>query len=189
MKEPPPTTASSSSAAAVSHHAWGIVQSNGGPCAVMAVCAGEMIRSLELYKDCKRKVTPEEAEWALCEALGVILARSCMALPVDLSKVRDEKYVKLVLPKSEDASLSMADLSGSEGNAKFHIVKITPEGSSDGSSVESMVESLAKTTAQYISEGNRVKRFQEGTGVILFLLSLIATRGMNCIRNGTYMTW
>ena len=78
----------------------------------------------------------------------------------------------------------MADLNGCEGNAKFNVVNImsnTPQSNNDHSISEHL---LAKATAKYLSENSRIERFQEESGVILFLLSLVITRGIDCIRSG-----
>eukprot|EP00554_Chaetoceros_debilis_P010050 CAMPEP_0194106732 /NCGR_PEP_ID=MMETSP0150-20130528/6710_1 /TAXON_ID=122233 /ORGANISM="Chaetoceros debilis, Strain MM31A-1" /LENGTH=871 /DNA_ID=CAMNT_0038794957 /DNA_START=51 /DNA_END=2666 /DNA_ORIENTATION=- len=69
---------------------WGILQTHGGPCGVLAVIQAEMIKSLQIYnihQDNERQgnVTREDAEKALCEALGLILARCALAPSVDTS--------------------------------------------------------------------------------------------------------
>ncbi len=69
---------------------WGILQSHGGPCGVLAVIQAEMIKSLQIYnmlqdKERQGNITREDAEKALCEALGLILARCALAPSVDSS--------------------------------------------------------------------------------------------------------
>ncbi len=168
-----------------SYYTWGLVQTHGGPCGVLAVCASEMIRILGVYDDHTKKVSRGKAESALCETLGIILARACMAPPLS-SIAKHDKCVCLVLPKSNSA-LSMVDFYGNAGDKKLHVIKILPISAQLGSNSQIVdEENLAKSTAEYLSKNSLIRHFQDDTGVILFLLSLAMTRGIDVIRSGEY---
>jgi len=183
------------------HHSWGIIQTQGGPCGLLAVIQGELIRVLNLYEDIDRKVSPTEAVRALCEGLGMILARSAIVPAVDdggatasasaSASARRDKCVKLILPNSDDTGLSMADFEPS--SSKFKCVYVRhdatstpdskrPKGSSDVDQTD--IQKLAEAIAAYLLENDHIDVFHKPCGVMLFLLSLVEARGVECIKAG-----
>ena len=166
------------------HHLWGLIQTQGGPCGVIAALQAEMIQGLKIYEDIERAITAEEAKRVLCQAIATIIARCAVAPPVDSNNSNastESISLEIVLPIDDE--ISMDDLNLSSGKLKVisihsNIVK-RPRSTSS-----SAATNLARATEDFLMENSNMKHFGRPCGVILFLLSLVKTRGVANIKSG-----
>mmetsp|Transcript_5830 Transcript_5830/g.11024 ORF Transcript_5830/g.11024 Transcript_5830/m.11024 type:complete len:626 (+) Transcript_5830:114-1991(+) len=165
------------------HYFWGLVQTHGGPCGVITAIQAEMIKSLKLYEDFDKVVSPQEAEMALCDGLGRILARCAVAPPVDSDRMSTPacnlSCVKIVT-SDFGSDLSMSNfLSFGE---RLNSVTVYSKLSTKPDTIDEEIEFLAEATSEFLFKSGTVKVFGCPCGVILFLLSIVMTRGVETIQ-------
>jgi len=164
------------------HHMWGLVQTYGGPCGVIAAIQADIIQGLELYDDAEKIVTPEESKRALCRAIATILARCAVAPPVDTANARASKNgisVEIILPIDNEITIE------NFLSSKLKVVSIPFDNvKRPRSTIGSVIQNLSKATEEFLMEGTSMKHFGSPIGVILFLLCLLKTRGVANIKSG-----
>jgi hypothetical protein len=168
------------------HYFWGLVQTHGGPCGVIAAIQAEMIRSLKLYEDVDKVVSPQEAEKALCDGLGRILARCAVTPPVDsdrMSAPGNQSCVKIV---TSDFGYDLSMTNFQSFGERLKTITIHSKLSIKTGANEEEIQCLAEATSDFLFQSGAVKVFGYPCGVILFLLSIVMTRGAETIQAGKY---
>ena len=164
------------------HHMWGLIQTYGGPCGVLAVIQADMIQGLRLYEDPQKIVSPEEAKRVLCQAIATILVRCALAPSVDTTSTgvsKDLFSVEIILPV--DSEITMDDFTSS----KLKVISIPLNSvKRPRSNTGSDVQNLSKATEEVLMESTNMQLFGSPCGIILFLLSLVRTRGVATIKSG-----
>jgi hypothetical protein len=166
------------------HYFWGLMQTHGGPCGVIACIQAEMIRSLKLYDDINKVVSPQEAEKALCDALGTILARCAVAPPVDSDRKQvsaDLSCIKLVL---SDAAFDLSIDNFQSFGDRLKMITIESTLTSKPCEKQVEIQCLSEDISNFLFQSGYVKNFSFPCGVILFLLSIVLSRGMDTIQSG-----
>jgi len=167
------------------HHLWGLIQTQGGPCGVIAALQAEMIQGLKIYEDIERAITAEEAKRVLCQAIATIIARCAVAPPVDSNNSNastESISLQIVLPTDDEISID--DLNLSSGKLKVISILQSNIVKRPRSTSNSAASNLARATEDFLMENSNMKHFGRPSGVILFLLSLVKTRGVANIKSG-----
>lgn len=122
------------------HHLWGLTQTHGGPCGILAAIQAEMIRILLFGRDVangdlqfpfhastspsdnftKRPYSANQVREALAMAIGMILARAAVMPPALISEKQPAKRdvcVKLVVPDKD--TKEHQDENGEEKSDRF----------------------------------------------------------------------
>jgi len=209
-----------------SHRGWGLTQSHGGPCGILAAIQAEMIRALKNQQQQNHvDITLKEIREALAESMACILARAALAPCVGSddfnSGVTD--HVVLVLPsekkREEDEGrlswdIMMQKKGGRLGEDVLQCVRVGVNEEKKGEGIgkekdsnELRVKKLTRAISRYllasvIVDGaattmtastdavvssrrrRRVLEYFYGQGgVLLFTMSLVASRGVKRIHN------
>lgn len=211
------------------HSPWGLTQSHGGPCGVLAAVQAEILRlllfgrrnpldypppdSLGFSTQNKADLSPELIRQALARSIAIIVARAAItASATGNDHLMDRKSASIVLPTDMSSSLlSWDDLepwtstSSPDTTTKSTTLTtytISPEEMSaaqgpnkrqkTNGSHESRDERILKlgsaVTAFLLHDGHPQRTapldcFQRPGGVLLLVMSLVASRGQEIIRN------
>lgn len=216
-------------ALAKDHGPWGLVQSHGGPCGVLAAIQAELLRLILFGRrnplDYPRPTepgmmpaqcaptepTPELVREALARAIALILARSAIT-PSAANAVQDNerRSVGVVLPSRPSEALTWNDLEPwlSPPNTRtksttLNVYTVTPKdpeapnalshkrqkvNGSDESRDEKIVKLARAVTAFLLDEKEApgktapLECFQRPGGVMLLVVSMVATRGRDVIQ-------
>lgn len=211
---------------------WGLTQSHGGPCGVLAAVQAELLRLLLFglrnpidYPQLGPGAVPvqadaflsvEMARRSLAKAIAIVLARSAVMPSAASSEIQEEKQeergnVQVVLPSqlSDAASLTWETLepwSSPSGtrvkSSQLHSYRIAPKdnAASNGGahkrqkinisheSRDERIQRLARATAAFLLSDGPLGRnapldsFRRPGGVMLLVMSLVATRGRGVIQ-------
>jgi hypothetical protein len=195
------------------HEQWGLLQSQGGPCGVLAAIQAEMIRRLDFDWDNKHAVTftLDNIKECLALSLGTILARCALMDTVndtDNRELTHSKCVQVVLPKKRER-LSFADIIDPacdqlEAISITCVPKIatTPISSNMPRSKrakndlgpsnhhrEQFMEQLSLAIKELLlkNDASILSLFYGEGGVLLFIMSLVGSRGVHRIRAGKFL--
>jgi hypothetical protein len=169
------------------HNTWGLLQSHGGPCGVLACVQAEMIRILGLYEDVNKIVSSNNALDALASAIACILARAAFAPSVggNITKrshdtcVLKDVSAKLIF-KSE--SLTKITLSNTLGRNKHEIIETLSLSIKDYLLQLDADHAHDESITKDREDTRRIRSFQETNGVMNFVKSLLATRTVEKIK-------
>lgn len=208
------------------HGPWGLIQSHGGPCGVMAAVQAELLRILIFGKrnplDYPRPVegdqVPAQAiaflskdlvRQALARAIALILARAAIVPSAATGEdgSAERKHVQIVLPsQASDKAVTWEDLepwsappnSGTKSStlSVFTITTKDPAALGAGahkrqkineSREERILRVASASTAFLLNDGPPgrsapLEAFQRPGGVMLLVMSLVATRGRDVIQ-------
>ncbi len=224
-----------------SHDSWGLLQTLGGPCGILASIQAELITNLNVYdyltktdtttsttiatainnNDNNTKKTEEDyfnkvdIEKGLANCIAIILVRACLASSVYNKNDKIEYCIDLILPKINMCHkdnvvpihvdpLSMLEcISITYDNKNKNGTGSTPEAKrmkqnsnnnnggdniiDDGDEKEEIKNVLINAVVDYllgIGGRKRMECFYHNGGVMLFTMSLVATRGVDRIKSG-----
>lgn len=209
---------------------WGLTQSHGGPCGVLAAVQAELLRILLFgqrnpvdYPRLQPGTVPKKAEASFCgedirqalaKAIAIVLARSAnMPSAASNEDVNSErKTVGIVLPsQSADASsLTWEDLEPWSTPPDSHVksailntYRVAPKdlaASSSGAHKRQKIDGshesradkilrMARATAAFLlhdgppGRASPLEAFRKPGGVMLLVMSLVATRGRGVIQS------
>jgi hypothetical protein len=168
------------------HCTWGLVQSHGGPCGVIAAIQAEIIRSLKIYEDIDKIVSPQEAEKALCDALGRILARCAVEPPVDSDRMSVSCNLSCVKVVTSDFGNDLSLSNFQSFGERLKTITVHSKLSTKPGTREEELQYLAEATADFLFQSGTIKVYGYPCGVILFLLSIVMTRGVETIQSGKH---
>jgi hypothetical protein len=121
----------------------------------------------------------------LCQAIATIIARCAVAPPVDSNNSNastESISLQIVLPTDDEISID--DLNLSSGKLKVISILQSNIVKRPRSTSSSAASNLARATEDFLMENSNMKHFGRPSGVILFLLSLVKTRGVANIKSG-----
>lgn len=188
----------------LAHKKWGLVQSQGGPCGVLAAIQAEMIRRLNFDFESGKEVncTLTDIKECLALSLGTILARCALMDTVkddDIVSTTESKTVRVVLPKNKERLSFEEMMDSTTDQMEAIMVKVdttsssrtkrakNDQGSSHKSCSDDILQDLSLTIKEIFLENDATilsLLYREG-GVLLFVMSLVGSRGVDRIRAGT----
>lgn len=140
-----------------SHVPWGLVQSHGGPCGVLAAVQAELLRILWFTET----TTPQ---LALAHAMAEILVRVATTSPAGSSDPVTNPVVRIVQPVDPNNSV-WQELLLTESVNLVNVHSIPKLGNNDG---------WEDTVKEFVLE--HLHSFHNSGGVLLLVMSLVATR-------------
>ena len=207
------------------HGPWGLVQSHGGPCGVMAAVQAELLRILIFGRRNPLDYPPQlEADQvpaqavaslnrdlvreALAKAIALVLARAAFVPSAATGEDGERRPVRIVLPsKPSNTALSWDDLAPWNSNVptKSSTLNVSTIVTSDpavlissdapnnkrqkiNESQQEKILRVARTVSFFLLDQGPpgqtapLEAFQRPGGVMLLVMSLVATRGQQVIR-------
>lgn len=167
------------------HYTWGLLQSHGGPCGVLACVQAEMIRVLGLYEDINKTVSPHDAIDALASAIACILARASVAPTVGANSQQkctlNDVSAKLIFTSESCTKISLLN---TLGRCRNEIIETLSLAIKDYLLQSNMDHVLDENEAGDGKKATcRIRVFQETNGVMNFVKSLLATRTVEKIKH------
>jgi hypothetical protein len=169
------------------HNTWGLLQSHGGPCGVLACVQAEMIRILGLYEDVNKIISPNNTLDALASAMAYILARAALAPSVGGNITKQSHDTCVLTDVSarlifKNESLTKITLSNTLGRNKHEIIQTLSLSIKDYLLQLDADHTHDDSITKDREDTRRIRSFQETNGVMNFVKSLLATRTVEKIK-------